>query len=177
MINEARILNAKPEDIAGLLRENVQLSANFRLGEFLVSQTAQRRGIDNTPNVDQLRCLYLLAKNVVQPIRELIAVPTRVSSGLRVPALNTAIGGSKNSQHIRGQAADLIPVGDKSLVQYAEMIAKSDIQFDQLILEFHNLAIPSSGWLHVAYNPDRAKQRRQVLTIDSKGTRVGIDPR
>ena len=84
----------------------MKMSTNFTLSEMISSQTATRLGIDNTPNDDQIENLKELCEKVLQPIRDKFG-PVRVTSGLRVPELNTAIGGSGSSQHCKGEAADI----------------------------------------------------------------------
>ena len=142
----------------------MKLSANFSLSELTRSQTATRKGIDNSPNEEQLASLQALCENVLQPIRDYFGMPVRISSGLRVPELNTAIGGSTTSDHCKGMAADIeIPgVDNKDL---AEWIG-ANLEFRQLILEFYTSGDPESGWVHVSYNRDDNKQ--QVMTATKK---------
>ena len=127
---------------------NTRLSENFTLREFVKSQTAARRGIDNTPAQAHLDNAFALFQNVVQPVRDHFG-PTIVTSGYRSEALNAAIGGSPRSQHKRGQAADIevpgIPTGE-----VAQWIA-DNLTFDQLILEFYDPNDINSGWVHVSY--------------------------
>ena len=137
----------------------MKLSANFSVGELTRSQTATRKGIDNSPNDEQLANLKALCENVLQPIRDYFGKPVRISSGLRVPELNAAIGGSTTSDHCKGMAADIeIPNVDNK--ELAEWIG-ANLEFRQLILEFYT-GEPDSGWVHVSYNYDDNKQ--QVLT-------------
>ena len=136
-----------------------KLSANFSVSELTRSQTATRKGIDNSPNDEQLANLKALCENVLQPIRDYFGKPVRISSGLRVPELNAAIGGSTTSDHCKGMAADIeIPGVDNK--ELAEWIGEN-LEFRQLILEFYT-GEPDSGWVHVSYNYDDNKQ--QVLT-------------
>lgn len=108
----------------------VQLSENFWLGEFLSSQTAERKpevaGDQFDPPHQIVEALRYLCENTVQPLRTLLATPMRVSSGYRSPELNVAIGGSERSQHCKGQAADLIMsdriVRDPQLAREREVI-------------------------------------------------------
>ena len=138
----------------------MKLSANFSVSELTRSQTATRKGIDNSPNEEQLESLKDLCENVLQPIREHFGMPVRISSGLRVPELNAAIGGSTTSDHCKGMAADIeIPGVDNK--ELAEWIG-ANLEFRQVILEFYTAGDPDSGWVHVSYNKDDNKQ--QVLT-------------
>ena len=143
----------------------MKLSANFSVSELTRSQTATRKGIDNSPNEEQLASLQALCENVLQPIREHFGMPVRISSGLRVPELNTAIGGSATSDHCKGMAADIeIPGVDNK--ELAEWIG-ANLEFRQLILEFYTAGDPDSGWVHVSYNKDDNKQ--QVMTATKQG--------
>ena len=137
----------------------MKLSANFSVSELTRSQTATRKGIDNSPNDEQLENLKDLCENVLQPIRDHFGKPVRISSGLRVPELNTAIGGSATSGHCKGMAADIeIPGVDNR--ELAEWIGET-LEFRQLILEFYD-GTPDSGWVHVSY--DKNDNKQQVLT-------------
>ena len=142
----------------------MQLTENFTLSEFLISQTASRLGIDNTPTQQVVDNLRLLCENILQPLR-LALGPVVVSSGYRSPLLNKAIGGAANSQHMLGQAADIqIPgIGNDELARFIA----SQFQFDQVILEFYTLGEPDSGWVHVSYNLEG--NRRQELTAVKQG--------
>ena len=124
------------------------------------SQTAERKGINNNPNDDQITALQKLCENILQPVRDHYATPVTVSSGFRSEDLCEAIGSSKNSQHAKGQAADfeIFGVPNAELAKYII----DNIDFDQLILEFHNPEEPNSGWIHCSYkNPE--DNRKQVL--------------
>lgn len=134
------------------------LSANFTVRELVKSQAATRRGIDNAPDLAQVTALRALCVSVLQPVRDRFG-STSVSSGLRVPKLNRAIGGSKRSQHCRGEAADFeaLAVGNPELAAWI----RDNLDFDQLILEFAIPGYPRSGWVHCSYSETN---RRQVLT-------------
>ena len=142
----------------------MQLSPHFKLVEFTRSATAQARHIDNTPNEEQIKNLKFLCDNVLEPLREQFG-PIIIGSGFRCPALNTAVGGVKNSQHKSGEACDIhlpsIEVGKK----YFEFQKKLPI-FDQLIWERNN---PRSNhyWIHVSVKRS-GKNRKQVIPLLNK---------
>lgn len=142
----------------------MQLSPHFKLVEFTRSATAQARHIDNTPNEEQIKNLKFLCDNVLEPLREQFG-PIIIGSGFRCPALNTAVGGVKNSQHKSGEACDIhlpsIEVGKK----YFEFLKKLPI-FDQLIWERNN---PRSNhyWIHVSVKRS-GKNRKQVIPLLNK---------
>ena len=137
----------------------VRLSENFSLQEFTKSQTAIRQGLDNTPGEEHLANAKELFANVVQPVRDNFGV-TVINSGYRGPALNEAVGGSSKSQLCKGQAVDIeCPgTGNYDVASWIE----SNLEFDQLILEFYTPGIPDSGWVHVSYNSEG--NRKSVLT-------------
>ena len=137
----------------------VRLSKNFTLQEFTKSQTAERKGIDNTPAEAHLENAKVLFENVVQKVRDNFG-PTIINSGYRGPDLNYAICGSNRSQHCKGQAVDIECPGTPNY-DVAKWI-EENCEFDQLILEFYKPGIPDSGWVHVSYNAE--ENRRSVLT-------------
>jgi len=137
----------------------VKLSTNFSLQEFTKSQTAIRQGLDNTPNDEHLASATALFENVVQKVRDNFGV-TVINSGYRGPALNTAVGGSSNSQHCKGEAVDIECPGIANET-VAQWIA-DNLEFDQLILEFAEKGIPDAGWVHVSYVGEG--NRKQILT-------------
>lgn len=137
----------------------MRLSQNFTLNEFTKSQTALRRGIDNTPSEEHLVAAQALFLMVVQPVRDNFGL-TVINSGYRGPELNEAVGGSSRSQHCRGEAAD-IECPRHSNYDVAKWI-EDNLDFDQLILEFYTPGIPDSGWVHVSYKTEG--NRKSVLT-------------
>ena len=145
----------------------MRLSKNFTMAEFTKSQTAERQGIDNTPEGDHLDAAVALFENVVQPVRDHFG-PTVLNSGYRSPELNAAVGGSATSQHCKGEAADIEVPGVPN-AELAEWI-RDNLEFDQLILEFYTPGIPDSGWVHVSYKAD-GSNRKSILTasrVDGK---------
>ena len=143
----------------------MKLTQNFSLSELTRSQTATRKGIENQPHDEQLANLVALCECVLQPIRDHFGKSVRISSGLRVPELNAAIGGSTTSDHCRGMAADIeVPPVDN--LELARWIEGSGLAFRQLILEYYD-GTPDSGWIHVSYDP--ADNKRQVLTATKQG--------
>ena len=147
----------------------MKLSKNLSLGEFTNSQTAKRRGIDNTPKGNHLEAAKELAENIFQPIREHFGKPIFISSGYRSQALNEAIGGSKTSQHSKGEAID-IDMDHRNGPENEEIFhyIRENLPFDQLIWEFGTDERPD--WVHVSYKQG-GPQRGQILTAkrNSKG--------
>lgn len=147
-----------------------KLSENFTLEEMLVSSTAKKYGIDNTPDATAKANMSILCNKLLQPIRNKFGKSIIVTSGYRCPTLNVRIGGAKTSQHMKGQAADINSGegyrkgGDARYAANAELF---DLiyrmgGYDQLINEFPN-AKGQPQWVHVSYNPTLKKQRGQAL--------------
>lgn len=152
----------------------MRLSKNFSLDELTRSTIAAQRGIDNTPPPDVLDNLKVLARDILQPIRDLVGKPILVTSGYRGEALNKVVGGALNSQHQTGEAADIKCPG-MSTVMLAMAIrdAVPPITYDQLILEMYKPGNPDSGWVHVSIAV-KGITRRQALTYDGKTYVAGL---
>lgn len=150
----------------------MKLSEHLDLAEVTRSTDAKRLGIKNEPIAEHLENLKKLAENIFEPIREHFKVPIFVSSGYRSSALNKAIGGAKNSQHLLGQALDLdmdaSPSGITNKMLFDYIV--NNLEFDQVIFEYGTKDAPD--WVHVSYNPN-GKQRKQVL----RATRVAGKPK
>lgn len=140
------------------------LTKNFTLEELTASATATAQHISNTPDKQAVACLAILACKVLQPLRDWWGYPVKIGSGYRSAKLNKAVGGVSNSQHMKGQAADLCIDGDLTKGKAWFDYIADRLDFDQLILE-HNAK--GSYWVHVSYNP--AGNRRQVIKDYLKG--------
>ena len=137
----------------------MQLSKNFSLQELIKSQTAERKGIDNTPSTEHQENLKLLCTSILQPIRDHFSRVVSVSSGYRSPALCEAIGSKITSQHAKGEAADfeIFGLSNKTLADYID----SELHYDQLILEYWKESDPNSGWVHCSFSA--GNNRKQYL--------------
>ena len=147
----------------------MKLSKNLTLKEVTKSDTANRLGIDNTPEEFDIKNLRAIAEEVFQPLRDHFGVPLFVSSGFRSKKLNKAIGGSKYSQHMVGEALDIdADVYGRVTNRELFMFIKENLIFDQLIWEFGDDDTPN--WVHVSYK-DKGQNRKQVKRAyrDSKG--------
>ena len=138
-----------------------KITMHFTLDELYASETAKARGIQNKPGTAEIINLVYLAAYVLEPLREAMGEPIKIGSGYRCQQLNRAVGGVANSQHIKGQAADLCIDGDmKKGKRWFEWI-KTHLDFDQLIWE-HNAK--GTYWVHVSYvHPPFGRNRRQVI--------------
>ena len=133
----------------------------FTIKELTKSDTAERKGIMNVPLPEQKENLTTLVNNVLDPLREMYGKPIIVTSGFRSPLLNKAVGGSNTSQHLKGEAADIVP-RDKEDMMLLFNLAKELSDFDQLINEKPDKkGVPS--WIHISYSSN--KNRKQILTI------------
>lgn len=139
----------------------MQISPHFTYEELYASQTAARRGIDNTPPPEVLSHLRMLAV-MLERIRELLQVPVLVSSAYRSPALNTAIGGSPTSVHCLGLAADFIAPAFGTPYEVARRIEASPLigDIDQLIHEH--------TWVHVGLARPGTMPRQTAMTLASR---------
>jgi hypothetical protein len=139
----------------------MKLSQHFSLEEMIKSQTGSRKGIDNTPGPEAIANLVYLCVNVLEKIRAHFAKPIIINSGYRCAKLNKAIGGASKSQHLTGEAADIEIAGVDNQLLFAWI--RDNLEFDQLILEYHKIGVPESGWVHVSWKS--SGNRKQVLII------------
>ncbi|HVJ94603.1 MAG TPA: D-Ala-D-Ala carboxypeptidase family metallohydrolase, partial [Labilithrix sp.] len=131
-----------------------KLSEHFTLAEFTTSSTANKKGIKNTPKASEIAAMKALCDNVLEKVRTHFGASVAVSSGFRCEKLNTAIGGSTTSQHVKGEAADFT-VSGKTVKQVFNYIAfESKMPFDQVIFEFNR-------WVHVSYTT--GTNRKEIL--------------
>jgi len=143
----------------------MKLSPHFSLEEFTASQTAARWGIDNTPT-ESIRANLTKSAEMMEEVRRACGHPINISSGYRCAELNRKIGGSMTSQHMTGQAVDFTARG-LTPRQIIDSIVASDIDYNQLILEYENSS--SGGWVHISWSEF---PRRETLEIDRDGTRI-----
>jgi len=151
----------------------MKLSNNFSLNELTKSQTAERKGIDNTPSAEHQENLKSLCTHVLQPVRDHFGQVVSVSSGYRSPELCTAIGSKITSQHAKGEAADfeIFGVSNKELADWIHY----NLNYDQLILEYwKGEDDPNSGWVHCSYSENQ--KRRQYLKALKVDGRTKYEP-
>lgn len=148
----------------------MKISDHISYTEAIKSNTATRRGIDNTPGDYEITNMVGIAENIFEPLRKWVGGPIKINSMFRCEELNTAIGGSSRSQHCQGRAIDVDDTfGNKT---NAEMFNynKENLNFDQLIWEFGDDANPD--WVHVSY-VSKEENRNRILKasrINSKTT-------
>ena len=139
------------------------LSAHFNLEEAVVSQTASRRGIDNTPPADIILNMKQAALQLELVRMELNSNAVRFNSWFRSPELNAAVGSKPTSDHLTGFAIDFTCPSYGAPAGLVRSIAKSKLKFGQLILEFNS-------WVHISFKDES----RQILIVDKDGTRPWV---
>ena len=150
----------------------MKLTENFSLNELTKSQTAERKGIDNTPSTEHQENLKRLCESILQPIRDHFGEVVSVSSGYRSVDLCVAIGSSTGSQHARGEAADfeIFGVSNKELADWID----ENLDYDQLILEYWNKSDPNSGWIHCSFTLNG--NRKQYLRAYKENGSTKYEP-
>ena len=141
---------------------NTNVTMHFTIEEMYASDTAKRLGIDNKPSVQQMINLVYLCAYVLEPLRVAMKEPIKIGSGFRCERLNKAVGGVYNSQHQKGQAADLCIDGDIAKGRKWFDYIRKNLPFDQLIWEKN----PKTGscWVHVSFvYPDFGPNRKKVI--------------
>jgi len=150
----------------------MKLSDNFSLNELTKSQTAERKGIDNTPGPNHQENLKSLCEMILQPVRDHFGQVVSVSSGYRSPELCIAIGSKTTSQHAKGEAADfeIFGVSNKELADWIN----ENLDYDQLILEYWKESDPNSGWVHCSYTD--GSNRKQYLRAYKENGSTKYEP-
>lgn len=138
----------------------------FTIDEMCRSSKAEMIGLRNVPNEEQRKNLEALIKNVLDPLRERFGYPISVTSGFRSSSVNAAVGGAKNSQHTKGEAADICYIADPTMnKRLFDLIIENGV-YDQVIWEKGNDRYPS--WVHVSYKMNGSNRRERLRTKDGK---------
>jgi hypothetical protein len=148
----------------------MKISNHISYKEGTRSNTATRKGIDNTPGSYEESNMVNIAINVFEPLREWVGGPIKINSFYRCVELNKAIGGSSKSQHCEGRAIDIDDThGHKTNAEMFKYI-KENLSFDQLIWEFGSDENPD--WVHVSYVSEDQNRNRclKAQRIDGKTT-------
>ena len=125
------------------------ISKHVSYKEGVYSITSIRKGINNTPNDEQLNNMELIAENIFEPLRQWVGGPIKINSFFRCPELNKAIGGSTKSQHCKGQAMDIDDTFGRATNAEMFNFIKENLDFDQMIWEFGDDDNPD--WIHISY--------------------------
>tara|TARA_B100000963_G_C22504658_1_gene615445 strand:- start:144 stop:605 length:462 start_codon:yes stop_codon:yes gene_type:complete len=135
-----------------------KISKNISYKEGVYSITADRLGLENKPNEEQLANMKTIAEKIFQPLREWVGAPIKINSFFRSPELNKAIGGSTKSQHCHGQAIDIDDTFGHATNAVMFKWIKENINFDQMIWEFGDDKNPN--WVHISYvSPEDNRNR------------------
>ena len=155
------------------------LSTHFTLEERIYSDTAKKYGINNKPDELHTKVLKHTCEYLLEKIRALLnehykcQVIMNITSGYRCPTLNTKIGGSSTSQHVRGEAADIScykvvnklktkikPLDVYNLIK--TWVKQGKLSVDQCIYE---VGSTYNIWVHVSHSSAGAtRDRKQFLT-------------
>ena len=142
--------------------ENISKHISWHEGTY--SRTGERRDLDNTPNEEQLKCMKEVAVNLFEPLREWVGGPIKINCFFRGEPVNTAIGGSTRSQHMKGQAIDIDDTFKHKTNAEMYYYIKDNLDFDQMIWEFGTDKNPN--WLHISWVSHRPNRKK--LTIAKK---------
>jgi len=142
-----------------------QLTEHFTLAEMIVSPTAKRLGIPNTPTAEHIENMRYCCEKILEPVRAKFG-PVTINSSYRAPLVNKAVGGSATSQHVNGQAIDFEVKGvDNKKV--ADWVA-DNLEFDQVILEFYSAGDKNSGWVHASIKKGGGNRKMRMVATKSK---------
>ena len=143
------------------------ISKHISYKEGVRSNTAIRRGIDNTPNDEQLNNMETIAEKIFEPLRAYVGGPIKINSFFRCPELNKAIGGSSKSQHCKGQAMDIDDTFGRCTNAEMYHFIKEHLDFDQMIWEFGDDDNPD--WVHVSYVSPEDNRNRCLKAYKENG--------
>jgi putative chitinase len=144
----------------------MKLTENFSLAEMIVSPTAKRLGLSNTPTAEHIENMRYCCEKILEPVRAHFGKPVQINSSYRAPLVNKAVGGSKTSQHVNGQAIDFeVPGVDNKKV--ADWVA-DNLEFDQVILEFYTAGDKNSGWVHASIKKEGGNRKLRMIASKSK---------
>lgn len=138
----------------------------FELDEFLQSDVAKKKKIQNLPTFEVVQHLEELVETILDPLRAAYGMPITVTSGYRCAELNKAVGGVTNSTHILGYAADLQVGGSftKFKTFVVDWLKKSGARFDQCLLEKNTKT--GAQWIHIATRNSLGQQRGQIKVLN-----------
>jgi len=148
--------------------KSIRLSTNFTLSEFIKSDIAIRRGIDNSLPIEYLENIQFLVKTILQPVRDKFG-PIKITSGYRSEALTEAVGSSMKSNHTRGLAVDIEPVDHSIPLIDVLVYIETELNYKELIAEFF-----PSGWVHVAAQEGNNKRSLKLKDSGHNYSKVAL---
>jgi hypothetical protein len=147
-----------------------KLTEHFTLEEMTASPTAKKLGIPNTPTAEHIENMRYCCEKILEPVRKHFDKPVTINSSYRAPKVNAAVGGSKTSQHVNGQAIDFEINGISNKI-VADWIA-DNLEFDQVILEFYVEGDKNSGWVHASIKKEGGNRKQKLIAKkDGKSTK------
>ena len=145
----------------------MKISKHISYKEGVHSNTAKRKGIENTPDEEQLANMKMLAEKIFEPLRKWVDGPIKINSFFRCPELNKAIGGSSKSQHCKGQAIDIDDTFKRASNSDMYYWIKNNLSFDQMIWEFGDDDNPD--WVHISYVSSKDNRNRCLKAYRENG--------
>ena len=143
-----------------------KLTEHFTVEELTASPTAKRLGLSNNPTPEHLENMKYVCEKILEPVRAHFGKSVKINSSYRAPAVNKAVGGSKTSQHVNGQAVDYEIEGvDNKTV--ADWVA-DNLEFDQVILEFYTAGDKNSGWVHTSIKKEGGNRKQRLIAKKTK---------
>jgi hypothetical protein len=153
--------------------KNITLSKNFKLSEFVFSETAEDENIDNSIPMKLVSNVNDLTVNLLQQLRQVVGEPIELISGYRTPYLNKIVGGSKTSDHLFGRASDIRCVNTKiSALDLTTIILNENFDFKQLIIERSSRGYE---WVHTSYQVGANKRQLMYKKPGSYYTNTTLD--
>lgn len=149
--------------------EKISRYVSYKEGVY--SNTAVRKGLQNIPDESQLESMKIVAEEIFEPLRKWVGDKVKVNSFFRSPKVNSSVGGSRSSQHCKGQAIDIDDTFDnKTNAQMFKWI-RDNLEFDQMIWEHGNDDNPN--WIHVSYVGKVSNRNRCLKTYIKENGRTG----
>lgn len=133
------------------------ISKHITYNEAVISPTALRAGIDNSPNETELSDMVNVATKLFEPIREWYGKPIKINSFFRCAKLNKLVKGSPTSQHVKGEAIDISAGSKQENKKLFDYVISSGLEFDQVINEY------DYTWVHISLR--KSNNRKQILVI------------